>query len=391
MLDDPNRWRRGRRVALALASMALAWSLANAQDPRKSEAALKTVRKEIKDLETRLTRDTARRDEGAKALRSAEVESAEATRKLADVRAKLTDQRAARRSLGEQTDRANQRLAAERASLASQVRMSYVTGRAEVFKLLLSQESPATLGRMLVYYDYFNRARSVRIAAVGTDLERLAALNAETERIEGELKELESAQAAQVAALAKSRDERQVVVTRLESSIKDNSAAVAKLHGEEKRLSDLVEQLRQLMAGLPVEGDQPFATLKGKLSWPVPGRLAGDFGQPRAGGVVKWNGVLLEAPSGTAVRAVYHGRVAFADWLPGLGLLVIIDHGGGYMSLYGHNQALVKDSGDWVEPGETIAQVGDTGGQSRPALYFEIRYKGEPVNPHTWITRPIDR
>jgi septal ring factor EnvC (AmiA/AmiB activator) len=373
---------------LALAGAALAWSLASAQDQRKSEAALNTVRKEIKELETRLTRETARRDEGAKALRAAEVENADATRKLADVRAKLNDQRAARRSLGEQTDRANQRLTAERAALGSQVRLSYITGRSEMFKLLLSQESPATLGRMLVYYDYLNRARSARIAAVGADLTRLSALNADTERVEAELKDLEAAQATQVAALAKARDARQAVVTRLESSIKDDSATVAKLRGEEKRLTDLVEQLRQLMAGLPVEGDQPFATLKGKLPWPVQGRLAGDFGQPRAGGVVKWNGVLLEASAGTAVRAVYHGRVAFADWLPGLGLLVIIDHGGGYMSLYGHNEALLKEAGDWVQPGETIAQVGDTGGAPRPALYFEIRFKGEPVNPHTWITRP---
>ncbi|MEO8464051.1 MAG: peptidoglycan DD-metalloendopeptidase family protein [Gammaproteobacteria bacterium] len=386
-----DRFLSWRRVALVLAGAALAWSLASAQDQRKSEAALKTVRKEIKDLETRLTRDSARRDEGAKALRAAEVESAAATRKLADVRAKLAEQRAARRALGDQTDRANQRLAAERAALGAQARMSYITGRAEVFKLLLSQESPATLGRMLVYYDYLNRARSARIAAVGIDLDRLAALNADTGRVEAELKDLEGAQATQVAALAKARDERGAVVTRLDSSIKDDSAAVAKLHGEEKRLSDLVEQLRQLMAGLPVEGDQPFAKLKGKLAWPVQGRLAGDFGQPRAGSVVKWNGVLLEAAAGVPVRAVYHGRVAFADWLPGLGLLLIIDHGGGYMSLYGHNEALLKESGDWVQPGETIAQVGDTGGAPRPALYFEIRFKGEPVNPHTWITRPTSR
>jgi murein hydrolase activator len=383
------RWSLSwRAIALVLAA-ALACSLAGAQDQRKSEAALKTVRKEIKDLEARLTRDTARRDEGAKALRAAELESADATRKLADVRAKLNDQRAARRSLGEQTDRANQRLTAERAALGSQVRMSYITGRAEVFKLLLSQQSPSTLGRMLVYYDYLNRARAARIAAVAADLDKLAALNADTARVEAELKDLEAAQATQAAAVAKSRDERQAVVVRLESTIKDDSEAVAKLKGEEKRLADLVEQLRQLMAGLPVEGDQPFATLKGKLAWPVQGKLAGDFGQPRAGTVVKWNGVLLEAPSGTAVRAVYHGRVAFADWLPGLGLLVIVDHGGGYMSLYGHNEALLKESGDWVQPGETIAQVGDTGGQARPALYFEIRFKGEPVNPHTWITRPV--
>jgi septal ring factor EnvC (AmiA/AmiB activator) len=102
---------------------------------------------------------------------------------------------------------------------------------------------------------------------------------------------------------------------------------------------------------------------------------------------VKWNGVLLEAAAGAPVRAIYHGRVAFADWLQGLGLLVIVDHGGGYMSLYGHNEALWKDSGDWVEPGETIAQVGDTGGRSRAGLYFEIRLNGEPVNPHPWIAR----
>jgi septal ring factor EnvC (AmiA/AmiB activator) len=382
-------WQRAALVlAGAAAAWLLAWSLANAQDQRKSEAALNTVRKEIKELETRLTRETARRDEGAKALRAAEVENADATRKLADVRAKLNDQRAARRSLGEQTDRASQRLANERAALGSQVRTSYITGRSEVLKLLLSQESPATLGRMLVYYDYLNRARSARIAAVGADLTRLAVLNADTERVEAELKDLEAAQATQVAALAKARDARQAVVTRLDSTIKDDSATVAKLRGEEKRLTDLVEQLRQLMAGLPVEGDQPFATLKGKLPWPVQGRLAGDFGQMRAGSVVKWNGVLLEASAGTAVHAVYHGRVAFADWLPGLGLLLIIDHGGGYMSLYGHNEALLKEAGDWVQPGETIAQVGDTGGQARPALYFEIRFKGEPVNPHTWITRP---
>lgn len=380
-----------RRAVLALAGAAVACSLASAQDQRKSEAALNTVRKNIKELETRLTRDTAKRDEGAKALRAAEVENADAARKLADVRAKLSDQRAARRSLGEQTERANQRLSAERAALGSQVRLSYITGRSEVFKLVLSQESPATLGRMLVYYDYLNRARSARIAAVSGDLTRLSALNADTERVEAGLKELEAAQVTQVAALAQSRDARQSVVTRLDSSIKDDSAAVAKLRGEEKRLQDLVEQLRQLMAGLPVEGDQPFATLKGKLAWPVQGRLAGDYGQPRVGSVVKWNGVLLEAPSGAAVRAVYHGRVAFADWLPGLGLLLIIDHGGGYMSLYGHNAALLKESGDWVQPGETIAQVGDTGGAPRPALYFEIRFKGEPVNPHTWITRPIGR
>jgi murein hydrolase activator len=387
MVED-SRWvwhGRLRRAGWVAMGVALSLSFASAQDPRKSEAALQSVRKEIKAIETRLARETMRRDANAKALRAAELDVAAAARKLADVQSRLAEQRSTRRALGQQTEQANQRLAAERAALAQQVRMSYVTGREELFKLLLSQESPAKLGRMLVYYDYLNRARTTRIAAVGSDLQRLAGLHADTDSVEAELAALETAQATEVAALAKSRDDRQALLARIDASIKDDNTAVGKLRGEEKRLTDLIDQLQRVMAGVPVEGDEPFASVKGKLAWPVRGRLVGEFGQPRGGGPVKWNGVLLEAAAGTPVRAVYHGRVAYADWLPGLGLLVIIDHGGGYMSLYGHNEALLKEAGDWVQPGETIAQVGDTGGQPRPELYFEIRYKGEPVNPHAWV------
>jgi septal ring factor EnvC (AmiA/AmiB activator) len=279
----------------------------------------------------------------------------------------------------------NARLAGERAALGDQVRVSYMTGREELFKLLLSQESPASLGRMLVYYDYFNRARSERIRAVSAELGKLDDLGSQTERVAAELARLEAEQAAEVAALAKIRDERKAAVAKLDAGIATANAAMTKLRSDEKRLTELVVQLTELMAGFPVDTEQPFGKLKGKLAWPVQGRIVGDYGQPRGGGPVKWSGVLLEASQGTAVRAVYHGRVAFADWLPGLGLLIIVDHGDGYMSLYGHNEALLKEPGDWVEPGETIAQVGDTGGQSRPALYFEIRQNGEPVNPRPWI------
>ena len=262
-----------------------------------------------------------------------------------------------------------------------------MTGRQELFKLLLSQENPATLGRMLVYFDYYNRARSARIDAVAGELTQLAGLEQETTRVATELAALEATQAREVAGLEASRDQRHAAVTKLDADIRDGTAAVGKLRAEEQRLADLVKRVSELMAGFPVDTDEPFAGLKGKLAWPVQGRLTGDFGQSRGAGPVKWNGVLLEASAGTPVRAIYHGRVAFADWLQGLGLLVIVDHGGGYMSLYGHNEALLKESGDWVEPGETIAQVGDSGGQSRAGLYFEIRYNGEPVNPHPWIGR----
>jgi septal ring factor EnvC (AmiA/AmiB activator) len=384
------RWRLRRATplaGLALASAALVGSLALAQDRRESQAKLDAVRNEIEELTARIARETTRRDDGARALRAAELAIAAATRKLAEVRGNLRTQQGARRELRVATERANERLAAERAALARQVRASYMAGRDELTKLLLSQESPATLGRMLVYFDYYNRARTTRIAAVAADLAQLDELAAETARVEEELAALEEAQRGQVAQLSRSRDERRAAVARIDAEIRDGEAEVAKLRAEEQRLAELVERLGELMAGFPVDLDEPFASLKGKLEWPVQGRLAGDYGQPRGAGSVRSRGVLLEASAGTPVRAVYHGRVAFADWLQGLGLLVIVDHGGGYMSLYAHNEALLKESGDWVAPGEAIAQVGDTGGQARPALYFELRHNGEPVNPHPWIAR----
>jgi septal ring factor EnvC (AmiA/AmiB activator) len=382
----------GRRRLFGLASAAvvaavLASSLVLAQDRRESEAELSAVRKDIRALQDRIARETTRRDEGARALRAAEVAIAAATRKLADVRADFKVQQAARRDLEGQSQRASRSLAAEKDALAGQVRSSYMAGREELFKLLLSQESPAALGRMLVYFDYYNRARSQRIAAVADELAKLDELGAEIARVEAELAALEAAQAREVAALEKSRDERRAVVAKLDASVRDANAAVAKLRAEEQRLADLVQRLSEVMAAFPVDTEEPFARSKGKLGWPVQGRIAGHYGQVRGAGPVKWNGVLLEAAAGTPVRAVHRGRVAFADWLQGLGLLVIVDHGGGYMSLYGHNEALLKESGDWVEPGEPIAQVGDTGGQSRPGLYFEIRSNGEPVNPSAWMAK----
>jgi len=384
--------RSGRRRlaglgGAALAALALGWSLGVAQDRRESAAALAAVRKEIQALQDQIARESTRRDEGARALRSAEVEIAAATRKLAEVRADLKTQQTARQGLVQETQRAARSLAAEREALARQVRSSYMTGREELFKLLLSQESPADLGRMLVYFDYYNRARSARIGAVAGELAKLGELGQETARVEAELAALEETQAREVLALEQSRDDRRAAVAKLEGDIRDGTQAVKKLRGEEQRLADLVVRLAEVTANFPVDTDEPFARSKGRLAWPVQGRLAGNFGQLRGGGPVKWNGVLLEAAAGTPVRAVHRGRVAFADWLTGLGLLVIVDHGGGYLSLYGHNEALLKESGDWVEPGEPIAQVGDTGGQARPGLYFELRYKGEPIDPSPWIAK----
>jgi septal ring factor EnvC (AmiA/AmiB activator) len=144
--------------------------------------------------------------------------------------------------------------------------------------------------------------------------------------------------------------------------------------------------LGDILTAFPAGTEEPFAALKGRLAWPARGAITGDYGKLRNGGPLRWNGVVLAANPGEAVRAVYHGRVAFSDWLPGLGLLLIVDHGDQYLSLYGYNEVLLKESGEWVQPGDVLAQVGTAGGRS--GLYFELRYKGDPIDPHPWMRLP---
>jgi septal ring factor EnvC (AmiA/AmiB activator) len=162
---------------------------------------------------------------------------------------------------------------------------------------------------------------------------------------------------------------------------------VNRLAAQEKDLTRLIAELTSILSDYPISSEQPFREHKGRLTWPVAGALRHDFGQPRVGGNIKWNGVVLAAPRGREVRAVYHGRVAFADWLAGMGLLVIVDHGEGYMTLYGYNETILKNTGDWVAPGDVIATVGDSGGQSQPGLYFELRRGTKPENPRRWVTK----
>jgi len=371
---------------LGLAALAaLLWLGAPAQAQIDEERALEAVRREIGAIEQRLARQTTQRDAELAELKRAELAVAAASLELARIRERVQAERGRREVLAAESAGAERRLVGERAALAAQVRLSYMTGREELVKLLLSQESPATLGRMLVYYDYFNRARSTRIEAVAVELARLGALAAESRRLESELEALGAAQARELAAREASRAARRRAIASLEASIRDEGSRVETLKHEEERLAALVIELGELLAGFPRGAEEPFPALKGRLAWPVQGRQSESYGTLRDGGPLRWNGVVLAAPAGTPVRAVYHGRVAFSDWLPGLGLLVIVDHGDGYMSLYGNNEALLKESGEWVEPGEALAQVGDSGGRAEPALYFEIRHNGEPVDPRQWV------
>jgi len=356
-------------------------SMASALAQTQEERALTAVREQLEALQGRLERGNVDRERQYGELRRIELDGAAAASTLDDLRERLAEQQARGAQIAAQSRETNARLGLERDALASQVRMSYLTGRQETIKLMLNQEAPERLGRMMVYYDYLNRARSRRIDSVSRELVVLAELAEAAEQVTRELAALEADQQRELESLELLRADREVAVATLEATIESAEQEIDRLRAEELRLTELVREIQEVLAEFPVDSQEPFSASRGRLAWPVPGTVLSRFGQSRAGAQVRWQGVQVEAPAGTAVRSVYHGRVVFSDWLPGHGLLMIVDHGEGYMSLYGHNEALLKESGDWVAPGEAIAQVGDSGGQSQTALYFEIRRDGDPVDP----------
>jgi septal ring factor EnvC (AmiA/AmiB activator) len=273
--------------------------------------------------------------------------------------------------------------------IEQQVRAAYEIGSQEYLKVLLNQEDPNEIARMLTYYDYFNQARSRQIESYNLtllDLDRVTQeLAEETVVLESQRRAL----GAQQKSLASVQKEKQMTLKALISQISTTGSALLKLEQNRGRLEQLLDKLEESLANLDApRSAQPFAGMQGKLQLPVEGRISHRFGNQRNQGKLRWHGIFIDAAEGESVYAVHYGRVVFSDWLRGFGLLMIISHGEGYMSLYGHNQALFRETGDWVSAGEVIAAVGDSGGQDKTGLYFEIRIDGKPNNPQNWcVTR----
>jgi murein hydrolase activator len=353
-------------------------------DARKAAEQLQAVKAEIERVTREVSAEQVERDRLTRELRGAELSLGEARANLLELRrqrAEGADRRAA--LLGEQRARESE-LDDNRAALAGQMRAAYQIGRQEPLKLLLNQENPALAGRMFVYYSYFGRARAGQIRLIEDDVQRLGELASELEVEDAKLAELEKQQRAQLDQLEQAHERRSVVLANLEAQSRGRVQNLERLRGQQAGLEKLLHELRSAMERFPVEGNDAFTRLRGKLAWPVSGRLVARFGEARAAGV-RWDGVLVATERGAPVKAVCQGRVIYADWLPGLGLLAIVDHGDGYLSLYGHNDRLYKAAGEQVAAGDTIAAAGDSGGSPRPELYFEIRKGGKPVDPRPWF------
>lgn len=374
--------------AAAQRSTASGTASGTAAERQRAEGELRRIQEEIERVRAQLGRDAAERDRLARELRGAERSVAGARGELERLRRERAERAKRRGELATERSERRQALDRERGELASQMRAAYTIGREEPLKLLLSQREPARTGRMFAYYSYFGRARADRIAAIEAHVAQIETLDAALQAEEERLAALEREQREALAQLEQAREERRGVLASLREESRSREASLKRLRAQQAALESLLRELRRAIERLPpVDDARGFARAKGRLNWPVQGQLVARYGETRAGGL-KWDGVLIATGRGAPVRAVARGRVIYADWLAGLGLLVIVDHGEGWLSLYGHNEQILKRVGEVVAGNEPIAAAGDTGGRTRPELYFEIRRGGKPVNPRDWFRTP---
>ncbi|MFQ5468889.1 MAG: murein hydrolase activator EnvC family protein [Gammaproteobacteria bacterium] len=372
-----------RWVVLVLCSFT---SIADANETVQKQQQLTQLRQQINELRTSLMSSRTQKDRLQLQLRATEMEIGRLNLSLRKIGEKIIAQQTELDRLNRTKQRQQQDLRVHQLRLSQQIVASYAMGRQGYLKLLLNQRDPVEVGRVLTYYDIFNKTRASRIESIS---DKILEINHTENKITEEKSKLESFQhehQQRIAGLQKKRGDRKQILIRVDEEIQTKEQRLDKLLDDEKRLSHLIESIREAMIDIPVEIDElePFSKLRGKLQWPTLGRITSKFGASRKLGNVKWHGVLIDADEGKDVKSIYHGRVVFADWLRGFGLLIIIDHGDGYMSLYGHNQSLFKSVGEWVQAGEAIASIGDSGGQDMTGLYFEIRHNGKPKNPLKW-------
>lgn len=373
-------------LVTALLAVVLACPQAQSASKSEKEKQLDSLLQKIEKLRQTIDVKEDSKSRYIKQLKAIERNIGKVSQKIRSTDKEIRAKQSELASLRETRRQHQRRLGRENNILAEQLYTAYTLGREEKVKLLFSQQDVQLIQRNLVYYEYFSNARVDLIKSVEASIEGII----ETEqRIRLASKELEKSQhilKAQKSDLDKDRKKRESIVASLEKQLKKQGGHLASLQDEAKQLQELIDSIQEIFDDAPEAEflQQDFADMKGKLAWPVEGKVRKLFGSHKPQSDLKWQGIVIEAGSGEHVRAVSNGRVAFADWLRGMGNLIIIDHGNSYLSLYGHNESLFKAAGEWVESGEIIGSIGSSGGQQAPGLYFEIRKKGKPQNPTRW-------
>jgi septal ring factor EnvC (AmiA/AmiB activator) len=364
---------------------------------------LRELRGRIEAMQKRLAAAEESKSEAVDALQESERAISDASRSLRELaqQSRETNRRLAELQAASLTQES--RLKSQQSLLAQLLYQQYLGGRADPLKLLFNREDPNQIARQMHYYSHVSRARSELIGNLRLDLAQVRELARETATKAAELAAIAAEQAAQRKRLEQEKRARSLVLTRISRDIQKQKREIGTLRQDENRLARLIEQLGRIISRTPPRRTSatpqlrnervpdasgtgsPFQALKGRLALPVRGELGNRFGSQRSDGGVVWKGLFIASRAGEEVKAIAAGRVVFADWLRGFGNLLIIDHGDSYMSLYGNNETLYKQVGETISGGETIAAVGNSGGNADSGLYFEMRHQGKPFDPLTWV------
>lgn len=360
----------------------------NAEE-HEAQRKLEATRAEIRKLAEQRKATETEKGGVVVELRERETHIAAIARDVRQLDEKLAEQQKELAGLEARRRELEDKLKTQRDALAALLRSAYALGRHEELKLILQQNEVATTSRVLAYHRYFQRARVGRIEELLADLADLARVQQAIEAQVAQITATRDARNAESARLDAERIQRQGLVDSLDANLRDQAARLAALGKDEAALVELLERLRDVFADIPkqLQAAEPFAARRGRLPWPLAGKIAVGFGSSDDSGRAI-SGIVVAANAGAEVRAISHGRVAYADWLKGYGLILILDHGDGYMSLYGYNESLLKDVGDWVDAGEAIATAGASGGRKSTGLYFELRARGKPLDPRGWLKSP---
>ncbi len=370
---------------LFLSGVLIFASTADASERAKKEKQLTQLKSKIEKLRKTIEVKENSKSIYTRQLRDIEKKIGLLSAKIRNSNQSVRQQKRRLRQLEKQKSDIQRQLAQQNELLSQQLYAAYTLGQQEQMKLLFSQGDASNLQRNLTYYQYFSNFRVKQIELFN---QRYKQLNQKQQEISSAKQKLETVlhqQRQQKRRLGQDRIEREKIIATLEKELKKQGRYLTRLEEDAKNLRQLIDSVSQILQQNPSRQKiKNFAKLKGKLSWPVKGRVKKLFGRRKPPSDLRWQGVVIDAPRGNNVRAIAHGRIAFADWLRGMGNLIIIDHGNGYLSLYGHNESLFKAAGEWVEAGDIIASIGSSGGAQKPGLYFEIRRKGKPQNPTRW-------
>jgi septal ring factor EnvC (AmiA/AmiB activator) len=381
-----------------LAAAAITVCAADTADTRQQ---LDQIKNEIGKLQQALQQFKDERSKLRNDLQKSEIDIGATQKKIQQIQQQLLQQQQELQKLQQRRQSLQQSKSEQQQHIARQVQAAYELGQQNKLKALLNQEDPAKISRAMAYYDYFNRARAEQIDAYIELIGKLDLLQPQIEQKSEDLRAAKTELDAQRKELMGAREGRARTLAQLNSTIQGKDEQLRQRARDRDALEQVLRKIerdalaretkqRDTIARAqlqPVLGGQPFRELRGQLPWPVAGKPINQFGGLREGSDMRWQGINISAREGEPVHAIHNGRVVFADWLRGSGLLIIVDHGDGYLSLYAHNQTLLKAPGDAVKAGDAIATVGNSGGEQQAGLYFEIRHKGVPSDPADWCRR----